>query len=87
MTGPDSHGFEDDSAAVADFKIHRIDKLHVPDFGHIFSQLDERAFEFHGDFGNYFNTLDGAEIQFDVFVAAVKFQAVVAGRCVLDINH
>jgi hypothetical protein len=82
-----SHRFDCDFAAVADLEIHRIDHLHVPDLGHIFSQLDERTFELHGDFGNKFNAFDSAEIQFYVFVAAVKFQGVVAGRCVLDINH
>jgi hypothetical protein len=74
-----SHRFEDDSAVVTDFKIHWINHLHIPDFGHIFGQLHERTLEFHGNFSNHFNAFDSAEIQFYVFVAAVKFQGVVAG--------
>jgi hypothetical protein len=82
-----SHGFEDDSAVVADFEIHRINHFHVPDLGHIFGQLHERALEFHGDFGDHFNAFNSAEIKFYIFVTAVKFQGIVAGRGVLDIYH
>jgi hypothetical protein len=85
--GPGSHGFDDDPAVVTYFEIHRIDHLHVPDLGHIFSQLHERTLELHGDFGDHFDAFDSAEIQLDVFVAAVKFQAVITGRCILDVNH